>query len=99
MTVPRWTDDQVGYLVDVAWDGGRAYEHARIATAAAELDATWQPVGRRTYERQVADRIAEMERYAARQTWSTWRGRYPGGPVDYETGRLRVVFTPPGRAA
>lgn len=53
-----------------------------------ELRATWaeqEPL--LTRERRVAARIAVMEAAAARQPWNTWRGQYPGGHVDFETGR------------
>jgi hypothetical protein len=39
--------------------GYRATLHD-IATRHAEIDATWEPIGRRSYEDQVARRIAEM---------------------------------------
>jgi hypothetical protein len=62
--------DPVHELVE--WEIAVAYQHgylaalADVAAGRAELDAMWRPVGRRGYERQVAERIAEMERYAGR---------------------------------
>ncbi|HEX6513958.1 MAG TPA: hypothetical protein VF049_00140 [Nocardioidaceae bacterium] len=88
MTPRLWTDEEVSYLVDLAWDSGRAYEWRRIAEGQAELDACWRPVGRVAYEQRVAQRLREMEDAAARQPDNTWRGGYPGGPVDFETGAL-----------
>lgn len=88
MTGRLWTDDQVAYLVDLAWDSGRAYEWRRLAEGHAELDACWRPVGRAAYEQRIAERIREMEDAAAQMPGNTWHGQYPGGPVDYETGAV-----------
>lgn len=66
-----------------------AYIHGRHDADLNELRATWveKREPRITRERRVAGRIADMEQAAARQPWNTWRGQYPGGSVDFETGR------------
>ena len=94
-----WTRDRVTHALALAFESGRAHERARVGTELAALNATWRPLPRRTWHEQVAARVAEMEAYAAGMEWSIWRGQYPGGPVDFETGRLRVVFSAPGAAA
>lgn len=75
---------ELEHAAALAFESGRAYERAELA----ETEATWRPLARKTYEQQVAERIAEMERHAARQGWNTWRGQYPGGVIDYDTGLL-----------
>ena len=66
-----------------------AYTHGRYDADINELQATWAE--RRepgfTRERRVARRTADMTAAAERQPWNTWRGQYPGGPVDFETGK------------
>lgn len=92
---PARTAGQLEHAVTLAFEAGRAYERAELA----QLEVTWKPLARQLWEERVADRVAQMQAHAERQEWNTWRGRFPGGPVDYETGRPRVVFSAPGRAA
>ncbi|MEU6206384.1 hypothetical protein ABZ814_22700 [Micromonospora musae] len=77
--------EQVAFLIRLAYDAGRTAEYVGdLAAMHANFAAkNWG----RTHEQWVADQIAEMEAAAARQPWNTWRGQYPGGPVDFETGR------------
>ena len=85
-TEPLETDTAVSFAVDLAYAAGVLAERERIGEAMAELDATWRAQGTVSYEQRVAARIAEMERHAANNPANTWRGNYPGGPVDFETG-------------
>lgn len=87
-----WTCPEVSYLVDLAWDAGRVYERERIATGVAELDATWRPPAQRSYERQVAERVAEMERHAV----TDWPGVDNGGVLPSADWSPAL---PKGRAA
>lgn len=86
----QWTTAEVSDLVGTVWriarDAGIA---ERTAAGAAELDAWWNPVGRRTYAEQVAARVAEFEECAAagyRRMGYQAGYEYRGGPVDFETG-------------
>lgn len=79
-----WTDEQVAYLVALAYDTGR--RHA-LAADLAETVACWQEnhTPAQTREQRVAARLADMERRSGPPT-------YRGGPVDWETGLpLRVL--------
>lgn len=73
--------------VALAFEHGRAYERAELAA----LDGTtWRPLARRTREQQHAERMAEMDQAA--ELVNAQLGRppgwtYPGGHVDWETGR------------
>ncbi|MFE7868818.1 hypothetical protein ACFUYE_00500 [Micromonospora humida] len=85
-TRETYTREQVAYLMRLAYDSGRTATHladvARIHCAS--VDSGWT---RKTYEQRVAEETAEMAAHAASQPWNTWGGSYPGGPVDWETGR------------
>lgn len=74
-----------------AWWVG--YEYALAPERVAELadDIRHAPTvpPTRPYEQRVAERHAQMLEFA-QGSGSTWRGRYPGGPVDWETGRVLV---------
>jgi hypothetical protein len=81
-----------------AWSTGHAA--GRVAgrddalTTITELNATQRKVGRLGYEAQIAGLLALYEECATRQPGSAWRGHYPGGPVDYDTGKLRAPNRP-----
>lgn len=67
---------------DIPWEVAYEAGYARALVLAAErrdeLDVIWSPIPRRSYEEQVADRIAEMEAKAITD--------FPGGlpiPPDY----------------
>lgn len=68
------------------------YQQCLIDTAARgyELDDEWKPVARKTADQWLAERLAEMERHAARLAQQMGRPpgyQYRGGPVDWHTGR------------
>ncbi len=71
--------------VALAFEHGRAYERAELAAT----EATWKPLARKTYEQQVAERLAEMDRVARQAAERDGRQYrvHPGGPVDWETGQ------------
>lgn len=73
----------------IAWSYflGAHHERERIAAGHAELDAATLAVGVDLYQHSVQERLDLFERHAAESS-STWRGTYPGGPVDFETGAL-----------
>lgn len=81
--------EQAEQAATLAFQLGREHERAELA----ELESTWKPLARKTYEQKVAERVAEMERHAARLATELLErhGRVPwtytGGPVDWETGR------------
>jgi hypothetical protein len=80
-----FTGEQVAYLMHLAYDAGRT---ATILDDLAQVHASFAAHSwRQTYEQWVTAQIAAMEATADRQPWNTWRGQYPGGPVDWETGR------------
>lgn len=85
------TDEQIAEQLRAAYLSGQLAERQRLAEATAELDAIWRPACRRTHEERVAERIAAMELAAFNNPAARWRGLYPGGPVDYETGLLSGV--------
>ncbi|MDG4770677.1 hypothetical protein [Solwaraspora sp. WMMD792] len=89
-----FTREQVAHLLALAYQSGRADRHA---AEVAELRASWteRPVPRPTREQRIRAEVDAMAAYAAAQE-TTWRGQYPGGPVDYETGR---ITRPAGAAA
>jgi hypothetical protein len=92
-----WTDDDLRLVWTVAHDAGRLAAESNDAAYRAgfhdgrryalskvgELDRVWRPVARRTEAERIAAHVAEMESYAARRG----RGTYPGGPVDWVTGK------------
>lgn len=93
--IPDRLHEHVEYEVETAaW---RGYQAAcrDIAARHAELAAVWQATGRTAYEQRVAERITEMEtaartdrgNAAGKRPWNTWRGQYPGGPLDWHTGQ------------
>lgn len=78
-------------VVRTAWDAGRRFERDLLADVLDDIHRTVAPLPRLSHEERVQARIREMEEYAAKLN-TTWRGQYPGGPVDWETGRgLAVV--------
>ncbi len=90
MGAQLYTDDQVAYLMALAFDAGRWHELEHIAEGHAELEAAWRPIGRTSHAQRVGERLAEMaaaaqrsnERMGRRPGWTS-----PGGPVDWHTGR------------
>lgn len=86
---PARLGEQLQHAVTLAFEQGRAYERAELA----EMEATWKPLARETYEQRVTARIAAMEAAAARLAAELVEkhGRIPwaytGGPVDWDTGR------------
>ena len=74
-----WTDEQVAYLIHLAYQSGRA---AAAAEDLAETVACWQQhlPPQVTREQRVQARLAQMEAAAGPAT-------YRGGPVDWDTGR------------
>jgi hypothetical protein len=64
--LPETVHELVEWELAVAYHQGYQAALADVAARRAELDAAWRPVGRRGYERAVAERIAEMERHAER---------------------------------
>jgi hypothetical protein len=66
MRIPDAVHELVEWELEVAYHQGYQAALADIAAGHAELDATWRPAGRRRYEQQVADRLAEMRRCAGR---------------------------------
>jgi hypothetical protein len=64
--LPDAVHELIDWLSDVAYAQGYHDALTRIATAAAELDATWKPIGRRNYETLVAQRVTLMENHARR---------------------------------
>ena len=76
--------EQLETAVALAFEQGRAYERGELA----EMEATWKPLARKTYEQQVTARMAEMDRAARARAAREGRPYrpHPGGPVDWETG-------------
>ena len=66
MQIPDSLHELLEWEIEVAYHHGYRAALADIAAGHAELDVTWRPVGRRGYERRVAERIAEMYRHAQR---------------------------------
>lgn len=84
----NFTAAQVAALIHLAYETGRRHGAAEDM---AEVVACWHEFAepRRTREERVKARLAEMEAYArqrAAREGSPYRP-YPGGPVDWETGR------------
>ncbi|WFE45011.1 hypothetical protein [Verrucosispora sp. WMMD1129] len=77
--------DRLEQAVVLAFEHGRAYERAELA----EMESTWRPLARSTYEQKVAERMAEMDRAARDRAAHDGRPYrlHPGGPVEWETGR------------
>lgn len=82
---PARLGEQLQHAVALAFEQGRRYERAELA----QLDTTWPPLARRTWEQGVAQRMAEMD--SAARARAAREGRpyrpHPGGPVDWETGQ------------
>lgn len=86
-----WHKDIVLAYAKGVHDGHRVGvfdERRRIATGHAEINAVWKPIGVRGHATRVAELVAHFEQRAADSEAATWRGQYPGGPVDFETGAL-----------
>lgn len=83
----RQTEDEL----DWAYQCGVLDERYRIAAGHAELDRSWRPIGRVTEEQRVQARIAEMERHAAENKNSTYRGNFPGGATIRRSSSARAV--------
>jgi len=78
-------------LVSVtAWQAGYAYAVDLIADVLDDVRYSVFPLPRYSHEERVQRRVGEMEAYALASR-TTWRGQYPGGPVDFETGRALAV--------
>lgn len=71
-----------------AFHAGVLQERRRLSERYADIEVAWRRFGRRSWAQRIADEIAAMEVLAAKNRAATWRGRYPGGPVDWETGKL-----------
>lgn len=87
----NWHEDTVLSFakgITVGYGVGVRDERERIASGTSELSSAWKPIGERGHAARVAERIAIFERHAAENEAATWRGRYPGGPVDYDSGEL-----------
>jgi hypothetical protein len=68
---------------------GQYDERKRIATAQAELNATWRAYGARSYEQEVRDRAAFFRERAIifhAQALGRVYVDYTGGAVDFDTG-------------
>jgi hypothetical protein len=74
-------------VVRTAWEAGRCFERDLLAYVLDDIRCVVAPLPRLTHEQRVQQRIADMEAYAVVSN-TTWRGRYPGGPVEWETGAL-----------
>jgi hypothetical protein len=74
-----WTDEQVAYLIALAYQTGRLHG---FADDLAETVETWR-------EHVSPARITRAQRKAAReaQMRNPPAGTYMGGPVDWETGK------------
>lgn len=75
-----WTDEQVAYLIALAYQTGRIHGYAEDL---AETLGTWREhaaPARLTRAQRIQARLAEAERLYG-------PARYTGGPVDWETGR------------
>jgi hypothetical protein len=66
MRIPDAVHELVEWEIAIAYHEGYRAALEDVAAGHAELDAAWQPIGRRRYEQKVADRIAEMQRCARR---------------------------------
>lgn len=74
-----WTDEQVAYLIALAYRTGRIHGYAEDL---ADTLGGWQehaPAPQLTREQRKAERLAAYERDAGPP-------RFAGGPVDWETG-------------
>lgn len=74
------------YAWQLAYDIGRAHERARIGDALHEADVCWEALGEldacrrrapRTWEQQVAERVAAFERHAIGKPWPGVDGLTP----------------------
>ena len=88
MTDPVETTDLASFTINLAYELGKYHERERLATNIIELTVNWREPAVIAYLDRIRDRISEMEKYAATNPAATWRGHYPGGPVDWETGQL-----------
>lgn len=77
---PGWTREKVADALAQAFAAGRAYERAELA----QLEATWKPIARATWEEQVARRIAELP------------GRNPAPPLRFDDPDWPAVAVPGG---
>ncbi|MEV6527721.1 hypothetical protein AB0M43_37955 [Longispora sp. NPDC051575] len=86
---PDTLHELIGYLIESAWHSG--YQHAlrHVAARQVEIDAAPALLAR-TWEQQVADRIAQMETYAANN---------PHGPARRAADRIATVHPINRRAA
>lgn len=78
------------YEAESAWWAGYQQCLIEVAARGYELDDTWKPVARKTADQWVVERVADMERHAARLAAQMGRPpgyQYSGGPVDWHTGR------------
>jgi hypothetical protein len=81
------------YAWQLAFDLGRAHERERIGDAVHEVDACWEALGEldacryrapRTWEQQVAERVAVFERHATATAWP--------GVAGLTRGQRRAVY-------
>lgn len=84
VTIPDALHELVEYEVAAAYDAG--YQQCLIDTAARgyELDDAWKLVARKTADQWLAERLAEMERWAAQLAEKMGRPAgyaYLGGPL------------------
>lgn len=80
MRLPDVVHELIEWELRVAFEQGYQAALADVAAGGAELDATWRPVGRRRYERRVAERLAEMEAHARRLHAELAHGPDPSWP-------------------
>lgn len=71
---------ELEHAIALAFEHGRAYERAELA----QLETTWQPIARATWEEQVARRIAELP------------GRNPAPPLRFDDPDWPAVAVPGG---
>ncbi|MFV2102812.1 hypothetical protein [Micromonospora sp. LOL_024] len=77
---PARVDELVELAALLAFAQGRAYERAELA----ETEATWKPLARKTYEQQVAERMASLP------------GRTPAAPLRFDDSEWPAVAVPGG---
>jgi len=91
--LPDAVHELIEWEVAVAYQQGYRAALADVAAAHAELDEAWRPVGRRRYADRVAQRLADMERYARRLRADLDARAHPDGdwPPVAVAGTRRVL--------
>jgi hypothetical protein len=93
---------ELDVLLHNAYTAGFLAGRRDMLVRIGELDRAWRPAARRTEAERIRERVAEMEDYGRRRAQREGRPYrdYPGGPVDWDTGRPLAPAIPlPARTA